>query len=349
MRNGCCAALLLCVCMLLAGCGAQTAEKTALGYVAHLQTQQSCTDAPLPRIDSEEKLLLLLKEAVQQTAPGAAYVTEQHALSLPDGGAQLAHALGVQAVFPLVRKSGGQYLVECAILYYEGERVARAAERGETASLSEEEKRLLCAAQTLLKDVDGGLNDYDTAVALHDLVCAAGSYVRADLSDNRISRRTCASGVLLDGQANCQGYSDALQLLCLLRGIPCRKITGEVDGGPHVWNLICIDGKWMHVDATYDDSFFPAGESCYLFFGPSAELLSRTHSWDADTEMENQPGEMFFYARKGLMLQGAEMPAEQLPSFLYRLCAENGDSGGRVFPGYESRVFGEYLVFGRER
>ena len=63
-----------------------------------------------------------------------------------------------------------------------------------------------------------------------------------------------AYGALVEGRAVCQGYSDAVKIICDYYGIPCVCISGTSDGGGHMWNAIQMeDGKWYFVDLTWDD------------------------------------------------------------------------------------------------
>lgn len=298
--------------------------------------------ARVPMIRDEEAFQALWELALERRVNRLAFVTEDEALTLPEGGSALAHQEGLQAVTPYVwQDEDGLYMVLYEITHYEGEHAAYAYLNGEEDSLTQREKRLLERALELLGQLDEGLEGYELLVCLHDLVRDAASYTPADLSENRLSGQTSAYGLLLEGRANCQGYADALQLLCLLSGLPCRKITGEVDGGPHVWNLVQVDGAWMHVDATFDDSFFGEELRAYVFLGTPEWLLAQTHSW----AVEDVPGAvdegLFYYARNGLILSAEERPPEGCVTFLYEGGAEQA---AQAFPGYACREIGPYQV-----
>ena len=61
-------------------------------------------------------------------------------------------------------------------------------------------------------------------------------------------------GALADGIAQCNGIAGAFQLLCELENITCYKVfyrgkdVGREYG--HVWNIVRLDGQWVHVDIT---------------------------------------------------------------------------------------------------
>ena len=51
----------------------------------------------------------------------------------------------------------------------------------------------------------------------------------------------------------CQGYSNCYKLLLEKAGIPAQYIRGVSANGNHAWNIIKLNGKWYHVDVTWDD------------------------------------------------------------------------------------------------
>lgn len=58
-----------------------------------------------------------------------------------------------------------------------------------------------------------------------------------------------ANGPLIEGWALCSGYSDAMKLYLDQLNIPNYKVSND----KHIWNLVYIDGKWLHIDLTWDD------------------------------------------------------------------------------------------------
>ncbi|MBQ9011669.1 MAG: hypothetical protein IJ093_03370 [Bacilli bacterium] len=58
-----------------------------------------------------------------------------------------------------------------------------------------------------------------------------------------------ATGPLLEGWALCSGYSDAMKIFLDKLNLPNYKIAND----NHIWNLVYLDGKWMHIDLTWDD------------------------------------------------------------------------------------------------
>ncbi|MEE1087042.1 MAG: transglutaminase domain-containing protein [Schaedlerella sp.] len=71
----------------------------------------------------------------------------------------------------------------------------------------------------------------------------------------------------------CEGYAQAMKILCDRFGIPCALVNGYAynssgETGAHMWNLVQMeDGNWYGVDITWDDNI---DES----IGDAAELSS---------------------------------------------------------------------------
>lgn len=73
-----------------------------------------------------------------------------------------------------------------------------------------------------------------------------------------------AYGALVDGNAVCEGYSKAFQLLCEKLGIECVCVCGNAQDELHEWNCVKIDGEWYQTDVTWNDSSHEYLVNCYL-------------------------------------------------------------------------------------
>ena len=90
----------------------------------------------------------------------------------------------------------------------------------------------------------------------------------------------------------CEGYSKAFSYLCELADIECYTVTGTMSGGtgagPHMWNLVRLDGKSYVVDVTNcDTGTIGAPDKLFL---KGVELTSNgykvgsvTYTYDSDT------------------------------------------------------------------
>lgn len=59
---------------------------------------------------------------------------------------------------------------------------------------------------------------------------------------------TPAYSLLRHGVGDKKAFATVYAAMCKEAGIDCRIVTGTRDGAPWVWNLICIDGVYSHLD-----------------------------------------------------------------------------------------------------
>ena len=50
-------------------------------------------------------------------------------------------------------------------------------------------------------------------------------------------------------KAACGSYARAMKFLCAAVDIPCFTISSDI----HVWNLVYVEGRWLHVDVSAND------------------------------------------------------------------------------------------------
>ena len=88
--------------------------------------------------------------------------------------------------------------------------------------------------------------------AFDSSICSRCSYDRRQdgFANSEIAT---AYGCLIRGLAVCDGYADAMTLLCYLKGIPCYSISCIKDGDLHGMNAIYVDGRYVWSDSTYSD------------------------------------------------------------------------------------------------
>lgn len=70
-----------------------------------------------------------------------------------------------------------------------------------------------------------------------------------------------AYGPLIEGLGICSGYTDAMAIFLDKIGIPNYKISSK----DHVWNLVYLEGKWYHLDLTWDDPVTSNGQEVILY------------------------------------------------------------------------------------
>ena len=145
----------------------------------------------------------------------------------------------------------------------------------------------------------GLTNDQDKALAIHDWVCE-NIYYDYDAYYGRTKHRdTSAVSVLNDRINVCAGYANLTAALMRASGIPAKRVSGyaisrgeqypagALDGTGetnHAWNEVCLDGRWIIIDATWDSpnryeygQFSSKGAAKHTYYDISIKDFSETH------------------------------------------------------------------------
>ena len=88
------------------------------------------------------------------------------------------------------------------------------------------------------------MSDYDKIKLFHDYIINNYEY-----DENKGYRSYSAYTLITKGKAICGGYSDIMAIYLSRLGIKNYKISSA----SHIWNYVYLDGKWYHLDATWDD------------------------------------------------------------------------------------------------
>lgn len=103
-----------------------------------------------------------------------------------------------------------------------------------------------------------GFNRYEKLKSINDSLCdlitypEQQGYVNGSPYYGPMAHHP--TGALLNGSSVCEGYAEAMKLLCDREGIPCITAVGYGNGGAHKWNYVQMDdGLWYIVDATWND------------------------------------------------------------------------------------------------
>lgn len=89
----------------------------------------------------------------------------------------------------------------------------------------------------------------DKLLAVHDKMVEKYKYDSSATTDDILPFH--AYGIFTNNTAVCQGYAQAFYMITRELGIEadfCRS-----DSINHIWNYLKLDGKWYHVDVTWDD------------------------------------------------------------------------------------------------
>ncbi|MDF2543320.1 MAG: copper amine oxidase-like protein [Herbinix sp.] len=135
----------------------------------------------------------------------------------------------------------------------------------------------------ITKVIKKNMTDREKAKAIHDYIVTNCEYDYKNYKNNTLSPEVyTAYGALINKKAVCQGYSAAFNLLAKAAGIKSITVSGTA-GGPHAWNFVLIDGKYVYIDTTWDDPVYTDGSSSktisYKYFAVSAKTLAKDHTW----------------------------------------------------------------------
>ncbi len=174
------------------------------------------------------------------------------------------------------------------------------------------------AISAMLDGITSSMSEYERELILHDRLAAKVSY------DTSAANPYNAYGAVVEGKAVCEGYSEAFQCLLQRAGIQSflaigssnNPSTGSSEG--HEWNIVRIDGKYYHVDTTWDDQ----GE--YLFhayFNKTDTAITEDHVIDATDyalpECNSETADYFY-------VNGGRLSAFDLNAVAELLKANNG-------------------------
>ena len=108
------------------------------------------------------------------------------------------------------------------------------------------------AIDEALAVIKPGMTDLDKALALHDYLVLHIAYAYKDYINGSLGGNVYnIYGALQEGKAVCQGYAYAYYILLNNVNIENRMVVSN--NMNHAWNMLKIDGKWYHVDVTWDD------------------------------------------------------------------------------------------------
>lgn len=125
-----------------------------------------------------------------------------------------------------------------------------------------------------------GNTRYEKLKSIHDQIVKSVQY---DSSSTCATAHDPTSVFLEPYTPVCEGYAEALKILCNRENIPCVVVVGDGGGGGHAWNYVKMeDNKWYAVDMTWDD---PVGNSAGGVYYDYFLVGSQATNWyfDRDT------------------------------------------------------------------
>lgn len=128
------------------------------------------------------------------------------------------------------------------------------------------------------------LNNIDDLTKIERIHNYILNYTVYDKNTNNFDINS-AYGSLIEGHAVCSGYADAFSIFMNIYKIPNIRVSSE----NHLWNLVYINGKWLHIDLTWDDSENNKYDNNYF-------LITKEKLFSLDTKEHNFDESFFIEA-----------------------------------------------------
>ena len=156
--------------------------------------------------------------------------------------------------------------------------------------------------------VKSGMTEFQKELALHDYVVNNTKYDYEKLKSNSVPDDDfTAYGVLINKTAVCEGYAEAMYRLLSAAGIENKIAIGTGAGTPHAWNIVKIDGKYYHLDTTFDDPISNSGDVLsYNYFNITDSQMAKDHTWTKSDYPACTSTAANYYIKKGLYAKSSE-------------------------------------------
>lgn len=131
----------------------------------------------------------------------------------------------------------------------------------------------------IISMISDDMTEVDIIRVIHDQIITNCTY------SAETKNASNAYGALVEGMASCEGYSRAMAYICRRAGIACEIVTGLANGVPHMWNMVAADGKWYHIDVSWDDPVLSASIEDYVsyeYFNIDDTQIQKSHTIESD-------------------------------------------------------------------
>lgn len=112
------------------------------------------------------------------------------------------------------------------------------------------------AANSIISSIDPTLSDIEKVLLVHDNISRNAIYVPINKEIEPIHHSLYAALIKEDGKNKCecvcQGYTLAMCYILNKMDIECVACACDIVN--HVWNCVKIDGKWYHLDLTWNET-----------------------------------------------------------------------------------------------
>lgn len=134
------------------------------------------------------------------------------------------------------------------------------------------------------KNINNNMTPREKIKVIHDYIINNTDYdtLKTDNINDTTYRSNTAYGVLIQHKGICSGYSDTMAIFLNKLNIINYKISND----EHIWNYVYVDGKWYHLDLTWDDPVSDTNISRDSYFLISTDNLKylndETHEFNVN-------------------------------------------------------------------
>ncbi len=177
----------------------------------------------------------------------------------------------------------------------------------------EREKRLKEELDNAVFEIDkNSRNDREILQGISEYIQRTVTYDYKEFSSSSFWRSSKnpdshnAYGALVNKLAVCDGFSSAFSLIAKEFGFRSVLVEGKSDYNgkkvEHAWNIVEFEGKYYHVDATWDQSAYNTFENYpYFYFGLTDDEIAIDHEWDYRRTPTCSNGDLSYYNHNKLV------------------------------------------------
>lgn len=226
---------------------------------------------------------------------------------------------------------------------YDCTAILSAYSTGDVSKLSEKDLAIYNAAVDAVSEFyRDGMDDVEIITAAHDWLVTHVVYDEGMLLavPKKQDDTENPYGALVLHQGICMGYTTSFQLFMDMLGVDSQIIRGMGYGSDiweeHAWNLVCVDGKYYHVDATWDD-FVPDEEGripFHLYMLVPDSVMEVLHRWEHEDYPEAVSSDLNYFINNGLYAKDAETVKK-----IQKQAHKNGDGYCEIMTDGDSAAF----------
>ena len=142
------------------------------------------------------------------------------------------------------------------------------------------------------ESINDNMSNEEKIKAFHDYIINNTKFdTEIENSQDRLNSTSYnAYGLLINHKAICGGYSDTMAIYLDKLNVPNYRISTN----EHVWNLVNLDNKWLHLDVTWDDPVVSDGTDMLMY---DYYLIDTNTLLSKDTTQHNFNKEIYIEAQ----------------------------------------------------